>query len=180
MIFMPYPPYHVGASGFFGLLFRRWVDVPVFVGANIIVDLDVLGDNIFAPGWPVHQFLHFHTLLIGAGVGIVWGLAVYLIKPVRRFFQWAMKLLGMPYKATAVKAAVSGLAGVWVHVFIDNLYHYDVQMFWPSRARPLWGLLRRNNIRLGQEEIEFACIVLTIGAVLMYIMDIVVSRRKKH
>ena len=91
-----------------------------------------------------------------------------------------MKLLGMPYRATAVKAAVSGLVGVWVHVFIDNLFHPDVQMFWPSRARPLRELMRRNNIRLGQEEIEFACIVLTIGAVLMYIMDIVVSRRKKH
>jgi len=175
---VPYPPYHLGASGFFGLLFRRWLDVPVFVLANVIVDLDVLADNIFAPGEPVHQFLHFHTLLIGAGVGIAWGLAVYFIKPVQRFFQLAMKLLGMPYKATAVKAAVSGLVGAWLHVFIDNLYHYDVQMFWPSGAKPLWRLLRRNHIRLGQEEIEYACIVFAIGAVLVYVMDIIRTRRK--
>ena len=175
---MPYPTYHLGASGFFGLLFRRWLDVPVFVGANVIVDLDVLADRVFSPGGPVHQFLHFHTLLIGAGVGIAWGLAVYFIKPVRRFFQLAMKLLGMPYKATAVKAAVSGLAGVWLHVFIDNLYHYDVQLLWPSRAKPLRELLRQNHLRLSQEQIEYACIVFAIGAVLVYVLDIIRTRRK--
>ncbi len=175
---MPYPPYHLGASGFFGLLFRRWLDVPVFVLANVIVDLDVLADHAFAPGWPVHQFLHFHTLMIGAGVGIAWGLTVYFIRPVRRFFQWAMKLLGMPYKATAVKAAVSGLVGVWLHVFIDNLYHYDVQLVWPSRAKPLLRLLRQNHIRVSQQQIEYACIVFAIAAVLLYIMDIIRTRRK--
>ena len=180
MIFMPYPPYHLGASGFFGLLFRRWLDVPVFVLANVIVDLEVLADHIFQPGWPVHRFLHFHTLLAGAAVGIVWGLAVYFIKPVRRFFQWIMKLLQMPYKVTAVRAAVSGMLGVWLHVFIDNLFHYDVQMLWPSRAKPLWKLLGRWHIRPSEQQIEYVCAAFMIGAVLLYILILATSRKKQN
>jgi len=175
---MPYPSYHLGASGFFGLLFRRWLDVPIFVLANVIVDLEVLAGLAFQSSSRAHQFLHFHTLLIGAAIGIVWGLAVYFIKPAQRFFQWVMKLLGMPYKATAIKAAVSGMLGIWLHVFIDNLYHYDVQMVWPSRAKPLWRLLGRNRIRLSHEQIEYACIVFAVGAVLVYVLDIVASRKK--
>ena len=77
---MPFTPYHFGPSGFVGLLFRRWLDVPVFIAANVLVDIEVIADSGFnyiwplsllgdfkgfAPGYPVHQLWHFHTLLVG-------------------------------------------------------------------------------------------------------------------
>ena len=34
---MPFTPYHFGSSGFVGLAFRKWLDVPIFVLANVIV-----------------------------------------------------------------------------------------------------------------------------------------------
>ena len=175
---MPYTPYHFGQSGFIGLLFHRWIDFPVFVLANVIVDLEVLADSTFQAGWPVHQFLHFHTLLIGAAVGIAWGLVAYLIKPVRRFFERMMKILHIPYKAGLIKSLISGVLGVWLHVVIDSIYHYDVQMLWPSRARPLWRLLRRGHIRVTQEQIEIACIVFFIATILLYALTVILRIRK--
>ena len=78
---MPFTPYHFGPSGFVGLVFRRWIDVPVFVAANVLIDLEVPADHFIQPGWPVHQVWHFHTLLVGGLAGAVLGAVVYYIKP---------------------------------------------------------------------------------------------------
>jgi hypothetical protein len=62
---MPFTPYHFGPNGFVGLLFRRWIDVPVFLAANVLIDLEVIADKHIQPGWPVHQVWHFtHYLLV--------------------------------------------------------------------------------------------------------------------
>ena len=58
---MPFTPYHFGPSGFVGLLLRRWIDVPVFIAANVLIDIEVIADQYIQPGWPVHQVFHFHT-----------------------------------------------------------------------------------------------------------------------
>ena len=68
---MPFTPYHFGPSGFVGLVFRKWIDMPVFVLANVIVDVEVLAVGLFGLGWPIHRYCH--TLLIGAVVGALWG-----------------------------------------------------------------------------------------------------------
>jgi membrane-bound metal-dependent hydrolase YbcI (DUF457 family) len=34
---------------------------------------------------------------------------------------------------------LSGLAGAWLHVLIDGMYHYDVQVFWPIRSNLLFN-----------------------------------------
>jgi len=50
---MPFTPYHFGPSGFWGLAFRKWLDLPVFVLANVIVDIEVLVIWFFGLGWPL-------------------------------------------------------------------------------------------------------------------------------
>ena len=47
---MPFTPYHFGPSGFAGLLFRRWVNVPVFIAANVLIDIEVLADRAIEKG----------------------------------------------------------------------------------------------------------------------------------
>ena len=39
---MPFTPYHFGPSGFFGLALKKWIDLPVFLLANVIIDVEVL------------------------------------------------------------------------------------------------------------------------------------------
>lgn len=133
---MPVTPYHFGPSAFFGLTFRKWLDVPVFVLANVIIDIEVLVIAAFGLGWPRHRYAH--TFLGGAVVGIIWALAAY---PARPLFAKLMQLLRIPYKTNFWKMLISGILGVWLHVLIDGIYHWDTQMFWPNRTKLLFNIV---------------------------------------
>jgi hypothetical protein len=157
---MPFTPYHFGPSGFVGLVFRKWIDVPVFVLANVIVDVEVLVISLWGLGWPAHRYCH--TLLIGGAVGALWGAAAY---PVRGLLRKAMRLLHVPYQTSLRKMVVSGILGVWLHVLIDGLYHFDVRVFWPSRTVSLWRLTQRH---VNKERIETICVLFFLAAVIPY------------
>jgi len=154
---VPFTPYHFGPSGFSGLVFRKWIDLPVFVLANVVVDIEVL----FAEGWPHHRHWHWHTFLGGGLVGIVWALGAY---PLRGFFSKIMALFRLPYKSGLWKMLLSGVLGVWLHILIDSIYHYDVQPFWPWLKRnPIFALL-------GHPSILSICIVLLLAASVLYVL----------
>ncbi len=159
---MPFTPYHFGPSGFVGLLFRRWLDVPVFVAANALVDIEVLADGYIQPGWPVHQVWHFHTLLIGGLAGAIFGAIVYYLKPLRWCSERSIALIGLPGKATLLSMVLAGLLGAWLHVFIDSCYHDDVQIFWPYLKNPVIRWIRSHgpsgyfNV---QHQVEVACLI---------------------
>ncbi len=120
---MPYTPYHFGPSGFLGLIFRKYIDLPVFLLANIFVDLEVL----YWQHWPLHRYIH--TVLFGAVIGIIWGLAAY---PLRNIFSRIMQTIHLPYKTSMLKMIVSGVLSVWLHIVIDAPYNWDVKLFWPK------------------------------------------------
>ena len=165
---MPYTPFHFGPSGFIALAFRKWLDVPVFVLANVIVDIEVLVIMLLGIGRPMHRYCH--TLLIGAAVGIVWGLAAYLL---RNFFKKIMKIFHISYKAGFWKMLISGVLGVWFHVVIDSIYHWDVRMFWPSNIKPLHGLLT-------QRQVNIVCTIFFIPAIILYILAVIAFVKKNR
>ncbi|MHC4265312.1 MAG: hypothetical protein ACYSUK_05185 [Planctomycetota bacterium] len=158
---MPFTPYHFGPSGFVGLVFKKYLDLPVLLLANVILDIEVL---IFH-GWPVHRYAH--TLLIGAGVGLLWGLSAY---PLKGLFRKLMKLFRLPYEPRLWKMLVSGVLGVWFHVLIDSIYHIDIRLFWPNRARPLYNIL-------SQQQVRWACLGFWCAAIILYV--IIITRAKK-
>jgi membrane-bound metal-dependent hydrolase YbcI (DUF457 family) len=169
---MPFTPYHLGPSGLVGLVFKKSLDLPVFILANIFVDIEVL---IFH-NYPVHRYEH--TLLIGAAVGAAWALAAFSL---RNVFKKAMRLLQLPYHTTLPKMLISGILGVWLHVLIDGLYHSDVYLFWPSRKISLWRMAAK---RIGYRQmdsleagIKIACLLMLIAAAALYIL---VLRRQKN
>jgi membrane-bound metal-dependent hydrolase YbcI (DUF457 family) len=157
---MPFTPYHFGPSGFIGLTLRKWIDIPVFVLANVVVDIEVLVIMLFNLGEPSHRY--FHTLLIGAIVGGLWGVAAYRLQPL---FKKIMQLFRIPYKADLRKMVVSGILGVWLHVLIDATYHSDVKIFWPHKTISLWRVCRRH---VSAKQIEAICAAFFIAAVVPY------------
>jgi membrane-bound metal-dependent hydrolase YbcI (DUF457 family) len=168
---MPITPYHFGPSGFIALAFRRWIDVPVFVLANVVVDIEVLAIRILHLGRPVHSYCH--TLLIGAVAGAAWGLAAY---PLRGAFKRLMDLIRIPYRTGLLKMLISGILGVWLHVLIDGVYHYDVRLFWPSKSISLWRTTQR---RLGKEQIETLCLCFLLAAAVLYVFAVISFLREK-
>ncbi|MCK4752877.1 MAG: hypothetical protein KAS75_05470 [Planctomycetes bacterium] len=155
---MPHPLYHAGPSIFLGLAFRKWIDLPVFLLANVVVDIELF----LFKGWPSHGY--FHTLLVGGAVGAVWGLAAY---PFRGFFGKVMRLIGLPYETGFWKMVLSGILGLWLHVFIDSIYHWDVRLFWPNMRDRLY---RHHWLTKG--EVKIAGIVFLIAAIILYISDV--------
>jgi hypothetical protein len=157
---MPFTPYHFGPNGFVGLLFRRWLDVPVFIAANVLIDIEVIADKFFQPGWPVHQIWHFHTLLIGGLAGVLFGAVVYYIKPFRWLSEKSMALIGLPAKTTLLSMVLAGVLGVWLHVLIDSFYHYDVQIFWPHKDNTIFRWInsgKMSNMEKTQRWVVFYC-----------------------
>lgn len=155
-----------------GLLLRRWVDAPVFVLVNILIDIEVLADRHFAPGWPVHQVWHFHTLLIGGLAGATMGAVFYFIKPLRRLGEMAMRAVGLPYRAKWQSMIAGGLLGAWLHVLIDSFYHYDVQIFWPYAGNPVQRWMYRQlgyNFRTLQQSVQTFCLIFWGLLALLYL-----------
>jgi len=160
---MPITPYHFGPSGLIGLGFRKYIDVPVFVLANVIVDIEVVIVNLLGLGWPVHRYVH--TLLIGVVAGAIWGLAAYTL---RNLFKKIMHILRIAYDTSFWKMVISGVLGVWLHVVIDAAYHRDVQIFWPSRVNPLWRLMTHQQIKVICTGCLFVALILYATAFISY------------
>ena len=159
---MPFTPYHVGPSGFFGLLLRRWLDVPMVLLVNVLIDTEVLAANHFSSDWRVHQFLHFHTLLVGGLAGAALGALFYFLRPLRRLCELGMALIGLPQKARLWPMVIGGLLGAWLHILIDSVYHYDVQIFWPYAKNPVQRWLYTQlgtNVRTLQGSVKTVCLV---------------------
>jgi len=169
---MPFTPYHFGPSGFIGLVFRKWIDVPVFVLANVIVDVEVLMVAFFGLGPPYHRYCH--TLLIGAAVGALWGAAAYRLRPL---FEVIMDMARIPYKAGFWKMVISGILGVWLHVSIDGVYHHDVRVFWPIQTESLWIAVMS---RISKEQIKAICLVFFVAAVIPYAAAVVSYTRQNR
>ncbi|HUS73951.1 MAG TPA: hypothetical protein VMY06_12890 [Sedimentisphaerales bacterium] len=164
---MPFTPYHLGPSGFIGLTLRKWIDIPVFVLANVVVDVEVLVIRHFGLGYPLHRYTH--TLLLGAVAGLIWAVAAY---PLRNFFKKIMRILHIPYQTSFWKMLVSGVLGVWLHVVIDAIYHPDVRLFRPAKAIPLYALLTR-------QQIQTLCLVFFIAAVVLWALAAVSYSKRK-
>ena len=165
---MPFTPYHFGPSGFVALTLRKWIDIPVFVLANVVVDIEVLVVNFLHLGYPIHRYCH--TLAGGSAVGAAWGAAAYFI--LRHPLQRLMTLIRIRYKPSLIGMAISGALGAAVHVLIDGLYHYDVRVFWPYKTS-----LRRLTRYVKQESIETICLYFLLAAVVLYIHAVVYYRK---
>ena len=161
---MPFTPYHFGPSGFVGLVFKKYLDLPVLLLTNVILDIEVLIFN----SWPVHR--DAHTLLIGVGVGLFWGLLAY---PLKGLFGKLMNLFRLSYKPRLWKMLVSGVLGAWLHVLIDSIYHYDVNLFWPHRAKPLYNLL-------SQQQVKWVCLAFWCAAIILYIIIITLAMKQRQ
>jgi membrane-bound metal-dependent hydrolase YbcI (DUF457 family) len=140
---MPFTPYHFGPSGLIGYVFRKWIDFPVFVLANVIVDFEVLIVNFLRLGWPYHRYAH--TFLFGALLGLAWGAVAYFIQPLLKF---GMNIIRINYTPSFKKMLYSGVLGVWLHVLIDSIYHYDPKPFWPIMKNYLWRIILQNQVKL--------------------------------
>ncbi|MHC4844104.1 MAG: hypothetical protein ACYTEE_09920, partial [Planctomycetota bacterium] len=61
----------------------------------------------------------------------------------------------------------------WLHVLIDSIYHYDVNLFWPHRAKPLYNLL-------SQQQVKWVCLAFWCAAIILYIIIITLAMKQRQ
>ena len=165
---MPFTPYHFGPSALIGLPLKRWIDIPVFVLANVVVDFEPLAVMVFHLDCPLHGY--FHTFLFGGIVGLMWGFVAYLLfQPV---FRLIMGFFRLSYQPTLLKMMLSGLLGIWLHIFIDSVSHPDVNPLWPVMGNPFYAIISNQTLVL-------LCVVLLIAAIVIYSAISTIRRRKE-
>ncbi len=168
---MPFTPYHFGPAGLIGLPFYKRFDLPLFILANVAVDVEVLVDMIFFPGLPVHKF--FHTLIGASLAGVILAFAAF---PFRRFFKWFMGIFKLNYQPTLGKMIAGGVLGAIFHVVLDAFCWYDVGIFWPwQRYNSTYRILGPD----ADEKVKFISLICFGLAAVLYGI-IVWKNKEKH
>ena len=140
---MPFTMYHFGPAGFVGLVLKKWVDLPVFLLANVAVDIEVPIIFALGLGWPHHRYCH--TIIGGTAVGAALAIACF---PVRGVFKKVMSVFRLTYNTTFTKMLIWSILGVWFHILIDSIDHWDVKPFWPYGKNPFWNIISDNHIKI--------------------------------
>jgi len=164
---MPFTPFHFGPHACVSLPFYRYVDIPIFIGANVAVDVEPLLVLTYNLNYPLHGYCH--TLLVGGLVGLVLATAAY---PLRNQISKLMGFFRLPYAPTYLKMALSGIAGAWLHVLFDAFLYTDIRPLYPSEANPLYGVLSHRVVYI-------ICSACFVPALLLYIYIAFIAKRTK-
>ena len=164
---MPYPLYHIGPNAFTGLTLKKWIDPAVIILVNVVVDLEVLTATEY-PDY--HRHWHFHTFLAGAILGAIFGLLCWFAKPL---LKRVMNLLRIKYKPRLWSMMLAGTLGIWIHVLLDSIYHWDVQPFWPYKKNVIWHFFKIPKTEYDVDQIlKTLCFILLCLAFILYIFAV--------
>lgn len=138
---MPFTPYHVGPALLVALLLYPLLDIPTFIVASLILDLEPLAVILGLADWSMHGV--FHSLTLGTIVGVVLALPMYLVKKYTKPIQIGR----MPPKEFTIKDLIlTSVLGIWLHIFLDVFIYSDLNLFYPIQWNPLVGLVPYQTI----------------------------------
>lgn len=158
---MPLTPFHFGPSTLVALPFGKRIDLPAFVLANVMIDLEPAAALFFNAPIEVHGPLHSWTM--GPIVGALWGWLAFQARP---FFGPLMRGLRLPYVPTLAVSIISGALGFAFHVLLDAFMHADLKLLWPQPGNPLLGLITRPQLhQLGIWTTLVVILIITLHAV---------------
>ncbi len=156
---MPFTPFHFGPALGFGLPLRKYLHVPTFMLANVVVDVEpflvlVLGLR----SYPLHGYLH--TFLSASFLGLVLGGVMFLLEGTfHPLFRTLLLEKDEPLGLPSFMAA--GVLGIMLHVLLDSPLYSDIRPFYPLTVNPLY------NPDLTPEAYSF-CVLMGILGIIFY------------
>jgi membrane-bound metal-dependent hydrolase YbcI (DUF457 family) len=133
---VPFTPFHLGPALGFGLPFRRYIHVPTFIVANVIVDVEPFLVLSLGLRYPLHGYLH--TFLLAFFAGLALGYTMFFIE---KFFHtlYKMLLLEKDQKYNLRSFMLAGVLGTELHILLDSPLYGDIQPFFPITINPLYN-----------------------------------------
>jgi membrane-bound metal-dependent hydrolase YbcI (DUF457 family) len=166
---MPFTPFHLGPAFALGLPFRKYLHVPTFIVANVILDIEPFLVLFLGLRYPLHGI--FHTFISAVFVGVALGYTMFLLeKFTHNFFN---ALLLVPDSKLSLKSFMAtGVLGTTLHTLLDAPLYSEMQPFYPLTGNPLYTPLLSTTI-------YNVCVWLgTIGSI--YYVYLLVVRRYMH
>jgi len=155
---MPLTPFHLGPGIFIGLLFLCCIDLPTFLVASVIVDVEPILVIVLGLNYPLHGFLH--TFLGGTIVAFV--LAAVMSR-VRGLFSPLLVFFRVEQKVSFSRIMAAALSGIYIHILLDSTMHRDIQPFYPVSFNPLLG--QRFPVGL---DVNMFCFWCFVGVAIVY------------
>ncbi len=154
---MPLTPFHLGPALFFGLLFFSVINLPTFIVASVVVDIEPFLVLFLGLDYPLHGF--FHSFLGGSIIAILLSLAMIRvdkkIQKIMRFFR-----LGQAHSQKSIWLA--SFSGIYLHILLDSFLYGGIEPFFPLTANPLYNPM----IPAGFEIYAFCVISFILGGFL--------------
>jgi hypothetical protein len=156
---MPFTPLHLGPALAFGLPLRKYMHLPTFIVANVILDVEPLLVMLFRLNYPLHGYLH--TFLSAVTVGLLLGYVMFrLEKPMKSFYSKLQLESNKTLPLTSF--LVAGISGTALHVLFDSLLYSEIHPFFPYLANPLL------NFHMSALSVSLICVWLGIFGLAWY------------
>lgn len=164
---MPFTPFHLGPGFLLGLLFFRYLDLPTFLVASVIVDIEPLLVLFLNLSYPLHGYLH--TFLGGTIVAFLLALAMSRIRgtltPLTSFFK-------LEQRTRFRDIVLASLFGIYLHILLDSPLYSDIRPFYPLESNPL----QSHSVFIGFEIYTF-CVLSFIAGGIVYAARLLLVRR---
>ena len=138
-----FTPFHFGPSACISLPLNRYIDFPIFILANVAIDIEPLMVMLFDLSYPLHGLAH--TLIGATTIGLSGGILThYAREPLANLMKTILRL---PYNSSIIKYAISGILGTWFHILLDSQLYSDIKPFYPfSNSNPLLGTIQSETM----------------------------------
>jgi membrane-bound metal-dependent hydrolase YbcI (DUF457 family) len=165
---MPLTPFHIGPGLFIPLLLFNIINLPTFLIASVVVDVEPILVLSLSLQYPLHGFLHS---FVGGSI-VALALTIVMVKS-RKLFSPLMSSFKLEQKWSIASISIASFSGIYLHLFLDAQMHYDMQPFFPLAGNPF---LDQSSLS-GLIPVIF-CVWCFFGAVLMYSIRLVSYARK--
>lgn len=149
------------------MLLFSYVDLPTFLVASVVVDIEpflVLSLNL---DYAVHGYLH--TFLGGTIVAV---LLAFAMSRIRGTLSPLMSFLKLEQKRSFKSIVLASLFGIYLHILLDSPLYSDIRPFYPIESNPLLG----HGMFVGFE-IYTLCVLSFLGGAIVYAVRLAFARR---
>ena len=167
---MPFTPFHFGPGLLISLSLLSFIDIPTFLIASVIIDIEPFLVLVFQLNYPLHGF--FHSFLGGFIVAV---LLTMVLSKIRKYFTPLLTFFKIIQSTSFKKILISSISAIFIHILLDSPIYLDIQPFFPYEFNPFYSYSLWPGL--------FAYLICAWcfgGAILVYIIRLLQYKFKKE